>query len=330
MSLPLTLLLAALVGLPLGYSLQCSRLCFNTAYRELLRGRTVLLRMILLAVVIQMVVLALLFHFKTGGLELNAVPFFWTGNALGGLVFGFAMVYAEGCSSAMWYRVGNGNLGALVTLIGFTLGEWALRYTRLAKYLYRVYSQTISVGPPATLPVLLGIDPLWLVLPLAGLAGWRLWRGKAGGYQGGWDWRIAGPVLGILGVGVWAAGRPAHWVYGLGVVGASAEWVEAILGRPGALNFGSWVLLALPLGALLAALRRREFNLQVPDIPGTLRLFSAGAVMGVAAAFAGGCIIGHTFSGLPVLALSSITATLAIFLGAWIGMRLRFRRPAAS
>jgi hypothetical protein len=331
MSLSETLLLAALVGLPLGYCLQCSRLCFNSAYREwLLHRRTTLLRMILLAVVVQMVALALLFRFRVGGLELNAVPFFWAGNLLGGLVFGFAMAYAEGCSSTVWYRLGNGNLGALVTLIGFALGEWALRYTRLAKYLYQVYAQTVTVGPPATLPVFLRIDPLWLVLPLAALAGWWLWRGKAGSYLGGWDWRTAGLTLGVLGVGVWAAGRPALWYYGVGVLGASAEWIETIQGRPGALNFGSWLLLALPLGALIAALRRREFRLQIPDIPSTLRMFSAGAVMGVAATFAGGCNIGHTFSGLPLLALSSITATLAIFLGAWGGNLLRYRRSAAS
>ncbi len=42
---------------------------------------------------------------------------------------------------------------------------------------------------------------------------------------------------------------------------------------------------------------------------------------------AGGCNMGHTFTGLATLALSSLTASLFIFLGAWFGNYLRFIRP---
>ena len=54
---------------------------------------------------------------------------------------------------------------------------------------------------------------------------------------------------------------------------------------------------------------------------------TAGAVMGISATLAGGCNIGHGFSGLPTLALSSLTATLFTFLGAWLGTYVRFMRP---
>jgi hypothetical protein len=48
--------------------------------------------------------------------------------------------------------------------------------------------------------------------------------------------------------------------------------------------------------------------------------------MGVSATIAGGCNIGHGFSGLPTLALSSLTATFFTFLGAWFGNYMRFIR----
>jgi hypothetical protein len=48
--------------------------------------------------------------------------------------------------------------------------------------------------------------------------------------------------------------------------------------------------------------------------------------MGVSATIAGGCNIGHGFSGVPTLALSSFTATLFTFLGAWVGNYTRFMR----
>ena len=51
MSLIQLALLGALIGLPLGYALQRTNLCFNSAYREvILHRRTVLLRLIGLAV----------------------------------------------------------------------------------------------------------------------------------------------------------------------------------------------------------------------------------------------------------------------------------------
>jgi len=93
--------------------MQRTNLCFNRVYRELgLHKRTVLLRLIVLAVVIQMAGLALLTHFRIGGVTTNIAPFWWLAAIIGGFAFGISMVYAEGCSSTVWYRVGNGNIGA--------------------------------------------------------------------------------------------------------------------------------------------------------------------------------------------------------------------------
>ena len=75
MSLLQLALLGALIGLPLGYALQKTNLCFNSAYREaVVHRRTVLLRLIGLAVLIQMVGLAILIQFNIGGVRTNIVP----------------------------------------------------------------------------------------------------------------------------------------------------------------------------------------------------------------------------------------------------------------
>lgn len=119
-----TALRGALIGLPLGYIMQRTRLCFNSAYRNaLLRRDFTLLRMIALAIVIQMVGLYTLAQLRIGDVQVNVVPFYWIANIAGGFVFGLAMTFAEGCSSTVWYRVGNGNLGVLVTLAGFADGQ---------------------------------------------------------------------------------------------------------------------------------------------------------------------------------------------------------------
>lgn len=41
----------------------------------------------------------------------------WVGNVIGGLMFGFGMVFAGGCASRNLARVGAGDLRSLVTLI---------------------------------------------------------------------------------------------------------------------------------------------------------------------------------------------------------------------
>lgn len=117
MSLIQLAFLGALIGLPLGYALQRTKLCFNIAYREvILYGRTMLLRLIGLAVLIQMIGLALLIQFNVGGVSLNIVPFYLIAAMLGGFIFGLSMVYAEGCSSTVWYRVQIPNLSSMARM----------------------------------------------------------------------------------------------------------------------------------------------------------------------------------------------------------------------
>lgn len=329
--MPLTqlVLLGALIGLPLGYAMQRTRLCFNSAYRQvLLRRDSTLLRAIVLAVVVQMIGLYALAHFAVGGVQVNAVPFYPIANVIGGLIFGIAMTYAEGCSSTVWYRVGNGNLGALVTLIGFAVGEALTEVSLLAPL--RESLQATQVAPAdgslATLPNFLGVTPWVIVAPIAALVLVWLRRGKDSRYLGGWGWRRAGLVLGVLGALAWLAAWPTGWHYGVGIVGATGPWARLPFEGIGVLNWGSFAILAMPFGALAAALRHREFRWQLPDRPGTLRMAIAGLIMGISATVAGGCNIGHGFAGVPTLALSSLTATAFTFLGAAIGSYARFAR----
>jgi hypothetical protein len=328
MSLLTLALLGALIGLPLGYALQRTRLCFNSAYRTaILRRDFSLLRTITLAVVIQMIGLYAFAQFGIGGVSVSVVPFFWMANIVGGFVFGAAMTFAEGCSSTVWYRAGNGNLGALVTLAGFAVGEWVIgTWAPLAAVRGREIAP--ASGDIATLPNFLGLSPWLVVIPLALAAALWLWRGRnTSRPYGGWDWRVGGLALGVIGAAAWLAAWPTGWHYGVGVVGATGPWVRVLYEGPRVLNWGSFMVAAMPVGALIAALRHGDFKWQIPNLPSTARMTLAGFVMGLSATFAGGCNIGHGFSGLPTLALSSITATLFTFLGAAAGVYWRFVRP---
>jgi hypothetical protein len=186
---------------------------------------------------------------------------------------------------------------------------------------------TLPSGALATLPNLLGVNVWFVIVPLVLVAGGWLVRSPGGSYLGGWDWRRAGLVLGVIGVLAWVASWPTGWEYGVGIVGATGSFIQVLFDGVGVLNWGSFVVLSMPLGAFIAAWPRKQFRWQVPNLPSMLRMTSAGAVMGIAATLAGGCNIGHGFSGLPTLALSSLTATVFTFFGVWLGNYLRFMRP---
>lgn len=281
--------------------------------------------MILLAIIIQMVAFYTFVEFRIGGVSLTVVPFFIVANIIGGFVFGVAMVFAEGCSSTVWYRVGNGNLGALTTLIGFAVGEWImLTFDPMASL--RGPELTTSLGP-ATLPNFVGL-PAWLfVAPLVLVGALWLRNGKPSRHLNGWNWRLGGLVLGILGSLAWIVAWPTGWRYGVGIVGATSAWIKATYEGAGALNWGSFMVAAMPIGAFIAARRYSEFKWQIPNSASALRMIVAGVLMGASATFAGGCNIGHGFSGLPTLALSSITASLFTVLGAALANYWRFKRP---
>jgi uncharacterized membrane protein YedE/YeeE len=331
MSLVQVALLGGLVGVPLGYAMQRTNLCFNSAYRETVLNRnTVLLRAIGLAILVQMLGLALIVQLGIGGVELNVVPFFWLAAMIGGFIFGVSMVYAEGCSSTVWYRVGNGNMGSLVTLVGFALGEALTSFGLLSGLRETLQGPelTLTSGSLVTLPNILGLEPWLVIIPTILLIGIALARTAGGSYLNGWDWRRAGLALGLIGALAWVVAWPTGWHYGIGIVGATGPFVQALFEGPGVLNWGSFMVLSLPIGAFFAARRSKELRLQIPDANSTLRMFAAGGMMGISATIAGGCNTGHTFTGVPTLALSSLTATLFIFLGAWFGNYLRFLRPA--
>ena len=133
-------------------------------------------------------------------------------------------------------------------------------------------------------------------------------------------------MLGFLGVMAWIVSQPTGWAYGVGVVGGTGEFVEVFFSGAGVLNWGSFLVLAMPFGAFVAAWRVGELHLQIPNLSSTARMFLAGLAMGLSATIAGGCNIGHGFTGVPTLALSSLTATIFTFLGAWLGNYLRFIR----
>lgn len=319
------------VGLAAGYVMQGPQICYNRAYRtSTLQADNTMLRALALAMLVQLVGFHILV--ALGLVKPNVVPAYWLAAIVGGFLFGVSFVFAEGCSSTMWYRAGNGNLGSIITLSGFAIGE-VLTFDGFISPLRTTLTDFEILAPggePATLPNLLGVSDWLFVGPIALVAGWWLWRTvQAEGRLaklGGWPWPVSGAALGVIGTMAWLLSQGTGWDYGIGMVGATGPVLKTVWLGPSVLTWGSIVVVAMPFGSFGAALQRGELSWKTPGWSSGVRYAISGLSMGVSASLAGGCNIGHTFTGAPTLALSSLLASVAIFFGAVMGNWLRFAK----
>ncbi len=158
------------LGTGFGMTLQRSRFCFNSAFRDLIQfrsGRTmkgVIVGMAVATVGFGLQMYTLLPNPRLGTVapEAHAVP---VGPALvvGGLLFGIGMVVAGGCTSGSLYRMGEGYVASWVSFGGILVGLLIAAYTWNWWWVH-----TIRIAPVVWFPQYLGYGGA-VALTLVGL-----------------------------------------------------------------------------------------------------------------------------------------------------------------
>jgi len=133
-------------------------------------------------------------------------------------------------------------------------------------------------------------------------------------------WFVAGPLIGLLVVGLYAVmNKP------LGASGAYVNVATLVRHRSKAEMWRVWYFVGLLAGALLAALLRGGPVLNVgygalgrtTTLPLLIPiLFLGGSFMGFGARWAGGCTSGHGLCGTAVRSPGSVVATVTFMLTA--------------
>ncbi|HLF85633.1 MAG TPA: YeeE/YedE family protein, partial [Nitrospiria bacterium] len=276
-----------------------------------------LFRAYILAVIIQMTLINILY--QLGWIEVSRAPFFWMANIIGGFIFGIGMVLAGGCTSAIWYRSGEGMLGSAVAVIGLFAGIYLSGSSILRSIIKAFQADVISVGTEeATLYNLLGANP-WLIIGIITLvAGVWILRSPSRGYQGGWNWKLTGIAIGIIGALAWIASWETGRKYGLGAIeGSKAISLSLIRGELSKINWAAFMLIGIPIGSFISARNFGEFMWRSPGPKRIAQAFSGGLIMGIGGVMAGGCTIGHGITGVSLLAMGSIVSLIFIVLGGW-------------
>jgi len=323
-----------ILGLIFGIILQRGRICFNSAFRDVKLFKDNYL-MKFAAMVIALQTLTFLLFAQFGWITLNPKPLNWVGNIIGGYIFGLGMVLAGGCASGVTYRTGEGMTTAWFAAIFYGLTayatkagifkpwlDWVSKFNMKVEYTTPIYSS--KAGP--TLPSVLHLNP-WIVgIIFAGLLLWYTFGTKTTKRQSKLGIKTAAVILAILAPIAWIASAASGRNYGFGITGGWIGLFKSFLtGSP--LSWEAWEIIGIIIGAMISAKLAGEFKLRMPKNPITyLQVMVGGFLMGLGAVTAGGCNIGHFFTGVPQMAIGSIIASIFFILGNWTMAWLLFGR----
>lgn len=263
---------------------------------------------------------------KLGDSMYLANPFSWLLLPLGGLLFGWGMVLANGCGARTLVLLGQGNLRSFVVLLCLGITAYMTLTGVIAPLRAAVLEATTvrlasgSFGAPDLRLAIAGVAAIGLAA--YAFASDRLQRSRSD---------IAGGIIvGLLVVAGWlATGRlgqdefeptaPSSLSF-VAPIGASIQYLMIATGvKPG---FDILLVAGVLLGSLAAAVARGRFHLEGFQSPrDMLRYMAGGALMGVGGALAMGCSIGQGLSGLSTLAWSSMIAAVAIVAGNGLALR---------
>ncbi|MEK6815448.1 MAG: YeeE/YedE family protein [Nitrospirota bacterium] len=322
-------ILGLFTGAAFGFTLQRGRFCMNTAFRDILLTKDfTTFQAYILALLISIVGVNLLVDF--GLIESEIKPFNWLANAIGGYLFGIGIVFAGGCGSGTWYRVGEGLVGSMVAVLGFAISAMAASIGKLdfiRKYL-RQEDFTIQINDQApTLHGLVGANK-WIVIAVitAALGIW-LFRAQRPAHQKGWTWPVTGAVIGLLIVFGWWSSSLVGKAEGITLASTTVSLLSyPTVGIPKP-NWGMFMLIGIPLGAFVSARLLGEAKLRGPSEPSRyLKQFGGGLLMGFAAMQSGGCNINQGLTNLSMLSLGSLEVILFIILGNWTMVWFLFLR----
>lgn len=264
---------------------------------------------------------------------------------VGGLLFGYGMVLANGCGSRALVLLGRGNLRSFVVVI--VLGIAAQMTLRGLIAPARIVLLQASLTKPAvlSLPALLstfGVGETFARTLAASAisAGLIIFAFANAPFQRAWGQIAAGIAVGLLVTAGWFATgylgaddfNPAA-VTSLTFISPIADTVQyAMLSTGLALNFGIAMVAGVFAGSLVTAVATRRFYFEGYTSPRhMLRSIGGAALMGSGGAMAYGCSIGQGLTGLSTLALASFVAATGILLGSAAGLRGALRvRPLVA
>ncbi|MCC6888296.1 MAG: YeeE/YedE family protein [Hyphomicrobiales bacterium] len=265
---------------------------------------------------------------------------------IGGLLFGYGMVLANGCASRALILLGRGNLRSLVVVVVIGVAaaialKGVLAPARLAFLNWSAQMPSVNSLPALAASLGIGGDIAYLLAAALVGAALLMFALAHADFRGSPGQIAAAAAIGLLVPAGWFATgylgaddfSPAP-LASLSFVGPIADTLQyGMLSSALSLNFGIALAVGTLAGSVLAAALTRRFQVEgFSSIPQMLRSVCGAALMGSGGAMAYGCSIGQGLTGLSTLALPSLIAATGIVIGAAAGLRgpIRVTSPART
>jgi uncharacterized membrane protein YedE/YeeE len=317
--LMLSLWAGFVIGIFFGITVQRTGFCLNSAFRGVwIKGDGRKLAGFALA--IALAVLATQFAEAAGLIDLRrsiylSAPFSWLAIPLGGMLFGYGMITANGCGARSLVLLGQGNLRSFVVLLCLGIAAYATLSGVIAPL------RTWLAAPTTFAFEKLPSIPRYLEAPLGAAAARMVPAFLLSGalallafhhapFRNSPRDILGGLVVGLLIAAGWLAtgwlGRddfePAP-IASLTFIAPVGETIQyAMLATGARLSFGVAVICGVFLGALVSAFATGTLDLQGFSRPmQMLRYMAGGALMGMGGAMALGCSFGQGLTGLSKL-----------------------------
>jgi putative membrane protein len=264
---------------------------------------------------------------------------------IGGFLFGVGIVLAGGCASGTWYRSGEGLVGSWIALLTYGLSAAAMKAGALQGINSTLREYTV---PLTTIQQSLGVSTWALALPLAVLTAFLVAKfvraeaaqpkiaqlaAKKTGLahllaEKPWHVYTTGAIVGVLGVIAWPLSAATGRNDGLGITTPSSDLVRFVTtGDATRINRGALLVLGILVESYLAAKVSGEFRVRVPSGTQSVRSVAGGVLMGVGAAWAGGCTVGNGMVQTSLFSYQGWVALLFIALGVGFAAKL-WLKPA--
>lgn len=336
-----------LIGFIFGFIVYRTNFCTMGSVSDILSfGDYRRFRSWMLAAVVAMVGVAALqwLGIMDSGQSLYMTPNFgWLANIVGGLIFGFGMVFSGGCISRNLVRAGSGDLRSatvlLVTgLFGYMTIGGLLGPLRVAIFgpatldLSALNLETQGSGEILAKLTGMGTGTANLVALVVLAGGLLIYCLKDADFRKSPTHLIAGVGIGLCVVAGWMltglaqddfADVPVALI-SLSYVRPTGDTLDYLmrfsaLGAPG---FGVVTLAGALLGGFAGAMSTGRAHLATfADASDTVRNMFGAALMGIGGVLALGCTVGQGLSGVSTLAVGSFIALTFIIIGAIAGVK---------
>lgn len=266
----------------------------------------------------------------------------WGANAIGGLIFGFGMVFSGGCISRNLVRAGGGDLRSIVVLlitgifgymtIGGLLGPLRVAiFTPMETDLSAAGMEDQSIG--AALSAFSGMSveaaTTASAIVIAGLL--LAYCFTSADFRTSGRNLTAGIGIGLCVVFGWFLTGLAYDEFADNPTLISLSYVRPVgdtldylmrftaLGAPG---FGIVTVAGALIGGFLGAVSMGRLHLTTfADKADSIRNMFGAALMGVGGVLALGCTVGQGLTGVSTLAIGSVITFLFIVLGGVVGVK---------